>query len=37
MAKNKLVGDNSRVGAVRTRSQVFNPQIGPLLWDGLGF
>ena len=26
MAKNKPIGDNSRVGAVRGRSQVFNPQ-----------
>ncbi|MES2354374.1 MAG: hypothetical protein V4568_08210 [Pseudomonadota bacterium] len=25
MAKNKPVGDNARVGAVRERSQVFNP------------
>ena len=27
MAKNKPIGDNARVGAVRDRSQVFNPQI----------
>ena len=27
MAKNKPIGDNARVGAVRERSQVFNPQI----------
>ena len=26
MAKNKPVGDSVRVGALRTRSQVFNPQ-----------
>lgn len=26
MAKNKPIGDNARVGAVRGRSQVFNPQ-----------
>lgn len=26
MAKNKRIGDNARVGAVRERSQVFNPQ-----------
>ena len=26
MAKNKPLGDNARVGAVRDRSQVFNPQ-----------
>jgi hypothetical protein len=26
MAKNKPIGDNARVGAVRDRSQVFNPQ-----------
>lgn len=26
MAKNKPVGDNARVGAVRDRSQVYNPQ-----------
>jgi hypothetical protein len=26
MAKNKPIGDNARVGAVRRRSQVFNPQ-----------
>lgn len=26
MAKNKPIGDNARVGAVRERSQVFNPQ-----------
>lgn len=26
MAKNKPVGDGARVGAVRARSQVFNPQ-----------
>ena len=26
MAKNKPNGDNARVGAVRGRSQVFNPQ-----------
>lgn len=25
MAKNKPIGDNARVGAVRDRSQVFNP------------
>ena len=25
MAKNKSIGDNARVGAVRQRSQVFNP------------
>ena len=27
MAKNKPIGDNARVGAVRRRSQTFNPQI----------
>jgi hypothetical protein len=27
MAVNKPIGDNSRVGAVRTRSQVKNPHI----------
>jgi len=26
MAKNKPIGDNARVGAVRDRSQVYNPQ-----------
>ena len=26
MAKNNPVGDGTRVGAVRARSQVFNPQ-----------
>jgi hypothetical protein len=26
MAKNNPIGDNARVGAVRERSQVFNPQ-----------
>lgn len=26
MAKNKPMGDNSRVGAVRNRTQVYNPQ-----------
>ena len=26
MANNKPIGDNARVGAVRGRSQVFNPQ-----------
>jgi len=26
MAVNKLIGDNSRIGAVRQRSQVFNPK-----------
>jgi hypothetical protein len=26
MAKNKPIGDNARVGAVRQRSQTFNPQ-----------
>jgi hypothetical protein len=26
MAKNNPLGDNARVGAVRGRSQVFNPQ-----------
>ena len=25
MAKNRPIGDNARVGAVRSRSQVFNP------------
>lgn len=30
MATNKPIGDNSRVGAVRGRSQVYNPTIG--LW-----
>ncbi len=25
MARNKPIGDNARVGAVRQRSQVFNP------------
>lgn len=28
MAKNKPIGDNSRKGAVKNRSQVFNPKIG---------
>lgn len=28
MAKNKPIGDNARVGAVRKRSQVFNPKVG---------
>lgn len=27
VAKNKPIGDNARVGAVRRRSQTFNPQI----------
>lgn len=27
MAKNKPVGDNSRVGAVKQRSQTYNPKI----------
>lgn len=30
MAKNKPIGDNSRKGAVRDRSQVHNPKTG--LW-----
>ena len=30
MATNKPIGDNARVGAVRDRSQVYNPVIG--LW-----
>ena len=30
MATNKPIGDNARVGAVRGRSQVFNPVTG--LW-----
>lgn len=30
MATNRPVGDNSRVGAVRGRSQVYNPTMG--LW-----
>ena len=30
MATNKPIGDNARVGAVRNRSQVFNPTTG--LW-----
>lgn len=30
MAKNKPVGDNARVGAVKERSQVLNPKTG--LW-----
>lgn len=30
MATNRPVGDNSRVGAVRSRSQVYNPTTG--LW-----
>ena len=30
MAKNKPVGDNARVGAVKERSQVLNPKSG--LW-----
>lgn len=28
MAKNKPIGDNARVGAVRKRTQVYNPKIG---------
>lgn len=28
MAKNKKTGDNARVGAVKDRSQVLNPQTG---------
>lgn len=28
MAKNKPIGDNSRKGAVKNRTQVFNPRIG---------
>lgn len=28
MAKNNPVGDNARVGAVRDRSQTFNPKTG---------
>lgn len=28
MAKNKPYGDNSRVGAVKDRSQVYNPKVG---------
>jgi hypothetical protein len=28
MAKNKPYGDNARVGAVRDRSQTFNPRTG---------
>ena len=27
MATNKPIGDNSRVGAVKGRSQVYNPQL----------
>lgn len=30
MAKNKPYGDNHRIGAVKNRSQVFNPTTG--LW-----
>ena len=30
MAKNKPYGDNARVGAVKGRSQVYNPKTG--LW-----
>lgn len=30
MATNKPIGDNARVGAVRNRSQVYNPTTG--LW-----
>lgn len=30
MASNKPIGDNSRVGAVKDRSQVYNPVTG--LW-----
>ena len=30
MATNKPIGDNSRIGAVKVRSKVFNPSIG--LW-----
>lgn len=30
MATNKPIGDNARVGAVKERSQVFNPTTG--LW-----
>lgn len=28
MAKNKPIGDNSRKGAVKNRTQVFNPRTG---------
>lgn len=28
MAKNKPIGDNARVGAVRKRTQVYNSKIG---------
>lgn len=27
MAKNRPIGDNSRVGAVKSRTQVYNPKI----------
>ena len=27
MAKNKPIGDNARVGAVKERTQVYNPKI----------
>lgn len=30
MATNKPIGDNSRIGAVKGRSQVYNPSTG--LW-----
>lgn len=30
MAKNKPYGDNARVGAVKSRTQVYNPKTG--LW-----
>jgi hypothetical protein len=30
MAVNKPIGDNARIGAVRERSQIFNPKTG--LW-----
>ena len=30
MAKNKPYGDNSRIGAVKQRSQVYNPKTGLL-------
>ena len=30
MATNKPIGDNARIGAVKSRSQVFNPTTG--LW-----
>lgn len=36
MAKNKPIGDNARVGAVKNRSQVYNPKTERFVKRDLG-